>query len=173
MTAPSPHYVVRDHKRHSLYGTDDRVVLDLGSACWKVGFSGEAHPRRVLAAGAADAPAPAGVWELEFEDVARGDGRARKWWQRWETWEGAGVLEEAHPSGQAGAEPDEEELDGKALREVGEQMVDLRIGDRLRDVFNRCVGACCRPGLIRSKQPLTDGARCRCPSAAAIAAGTS
>lgn len=31
--------------RHSLYGTEDRVVLDLGSRIWKFGFSGEAKPR--------------------------------------------------------------------------------------------------------------------------------
>lgn len=135
MTAPSPHYVVRDHKRHSLYGTDDRIVLDLGSACWKVGFSGEANPRKVLFARPANGPAPAGIWEVEFEDVARGDGRAARWWQRWETWEGLDV----HESAGDNAEPDEEALDAQALREVGEQMVDLRIGDRLRDVFDKCV----------------------------------
>jgi hypothetical protein len=148
MTAPSPHYVVRDHKRHSLYGTDDRVVLDLGSACWKVGFSGEVNPRRVLFARPADAPAPAGIWEVEFEDVGRGDGRATRWWQRWETWEGLDVLDGKGDGTEAGsAEPDEEALDAPALREVGEQMVDLRIGDLLRDVFDQFVLAypCCVP----------------------------
>lgn len=141
MTAPSPHYVVRDHKRHSLYGTDDRIVLDLGSACWKVGFSGEANPRRVLFSRPQDGPAPAGIWEVEFEDVARGDGRAVRWWQRWETWEGLDVRE---GSGDAGTQAafvglDEEALDASALREVGEQMVDLRIGDRLKDVYDQSV----------------------------------
>ncbi|KAK4057908.1 hypothetical protein OIO90_001127 [Microbotryomycetes sp. JL221] len=34
--------------RHSLYGTEDRIVLDLGSTVWKVGFSGEPSPRACL-----------------------------------------------------------------------------------------------------------------------------
>lgn len=37
--------------RHSLYGTDDRVILDLGSKVWKVGFSGESAPRAVFDVG--------------------------------------------------------------------------------------------------------------------------
>ncbi|BGP26873.1 hypothetical protein JCM10295v2_005835 [Rhodotorula toruloides] len=41
----SPHYTTSLRSRHSLYGTEDRVVLDLGSRIWKVGFSGEAQPR--------------------------------------------------------------------------------------------------------------------------------
>lgn len=31
--------------RHSLYGTEDRVILDLGSRIWKIGFSGESNIR--------------------------------------------------------------------------------------------------------------------------------
>lgn len=31
--------------RHTLYGTDDRVILDLGSRVWKFGLSGESRPR--------------------------------------------------------------------------------------------------------------------------------
>ncbi|KAM0788897.1 hypothetical protein ACM66B_002980 [Microbotryomycetes sp. NB124-2] len=34
--------------RHSLYGNEDRIVLDLGSSVWKVGFSGEPSPRACL-----------------------------------------------------------------------------------------------------------------------------
>ncbi|WVO13751.1 hypothetical protein L204_101373 [Cryptococcus depauperatus] len=43
----SPAYSSR---RHSLYGIEDRVVLDLGSRIWKVGFSGEPEPRAVFLA---------------------------------------------------------------------------------------------------------------------------
>lgn len=39
----SPHYSTT--RRHSLYGVEDRVVIDLGSRIWKVGFSGEGKPR--------------------------------------------------------------------------------------------------------------------------------
>ncbi|WWC73483.1 uncharacterized protein I206_107453 [Kwoniella pini CBS 10737] len=41
----SPAYSSR---RHSLYGIEDRVVIDPGSRIWKVGFSGEADPRSVF-----------------------------------------------------------------------------------------------------------------------------
>lgn len=44
--APSPHYVTT--RRHSLYGTEDRIVIDPGSRVWKVGFSGEGRPREVF-----------------------------------------------------------------------------------------------------------------------------
>lgn len=42
----SPHYTTT--RRHSLYGTEDRIILDPGSRIWKVGFSGEGKPREVL-----------------------------------------------------------------------------------------------------------------------------
>lgn len=35
-------------RRHSLFGTDDRVVLDIGSRVTKIGFSGEARPRAIF-----------------------------------------------------------------------------------------------------------------------------
>jgi actin-related protein 10 len=35
-------------RRHSLYGIEDRVVIDPGSRIWKVGFSGEGRPRDVF-----------------------------------------------------------------------------------------------------------------------------
>lgn len=35
-------------RRHSIYGTEDRIVLDLGSLYTKIGFSGESHPRHIL-----------------------------------------------------------------------------------------------------------------------------
>lgn len=43
----SPHYTTT--RRHSLYGTEDRIVIDPGSRIWKVGFSGEGRPRDVFA----------------------------------------------------------------------------------------------------------------------------
>ena len=46
----SPHY--QTTRRHSLYGTEDRIILDPGSRIWKVGFSGEGKPRDVFLAGA-------------------------------------------------------------------------------------------------------------------------
>ncbi|KZT01408.1 actin-domain-containing protein [Laetiporus sulphureus 93-53] len=39
----SPHY--QTTRRHSLYGTEDRIIIDPGSHIWKVGFSGEGKPR--------------------------------------------------------------------------------------------------------------------------------
>ncbi|KAA1477183.1 actin-like ATPase domain-containing protein [Dentipellis sp. KUC8613] len=45
----SPHY--QTTRRHSLYGTEDRVVIDTGSTIWKVGFSGEGRPRDVFHVG--------------------------------------------------------------------------------------------------------------------------
>jgi actin-related protein 10 len=48
-------------RRHSLYGVEDRVVIDPGSRIWKVGFSGEGRPRDVfLAGGKAGEP----LWNL-------------------------------------------------------------------------------------------------------------
>jgi actin-related protein 10 len=44
----SPHYGTT--RRHSLYGIEDRVVIDPGSHIWKVGFSGEGRPRDVFCA---------------------------------------------------------------------------------------------------------------------------
>ncbi|KAI1796925.1 actin-domain-containing protein [Ganoderma leucocontextum] len=45
----SPHYPTT--RRHSLYGTEDRIILDPGSHIWKVGFSGEGKPRDVFCTG--------------------------------------------------------------------------------------------------------------------------
>ncbi|EFP80514.1 hypothetical protein PGT21_001289 [Puccinia graminis f. sp. tritici] len=47
-TGPSPAYTTNLRSRHSLYGTDDRVILDLGSKVWKAGFSSETSPRVVI-----------------------------------------------------------------------------------------------------------------------------
>ena len=47
--------------RHSLYGTEDRVVIDPGSRIWKVGFSGEGRPRDVFYPGG---KTPEPLWSL-------------------------------------------------------------------------------------------------------------
>ena len=44
----SPHYTTT--RRHSLYGTQDRIIIDPGSHVWKVGFSGEGKPRDIFPA---------------------------------------------------------------------------------------------------------------------------
>ncbi|OBZ62673.1 Actin-related protein 10 [Grifola frondosa] len=54
----SPHYTTT--RRHSLYGTEDRIILDPGSRIWKVGFSGEGKPRDVFYAGENGTP----LWTL-------------------------------------------------------------------------------------------------------------
>lgn len=56
--APSPHYTTT--RRHSLYGTEDRIVIDPGSRIWKVGFSGEGRPREVFSV--ADPKTGAPLW---------------------------------------------------------------------------------------------------------------
>jgi actin-related protein 10 len=38
----------QNYKKHSLYGFEDRVVIDPGSRIWKIGFSGESEPRKVF-----------------------------------------------------------------------------------------------------------------------------
>ncbi|KAJ7650101.1 fungal-specific actin related protein [Roridomyces roridus] len=55
----SPHYATT--RRHSLYGVEDRVIIDAGSRIWKVGFSGEGRPRDVFYAGGAE---EAPLWNL-------------------------------------------------------------------------------------------------------------
>lgn len=56
----SPHYATT--RRHSLYGVEDRVIIDPGSRIWKVGFSGEGRPRDVFYAGGQNATS---LWKLE------------------------------------------------------------------------------------------------------------
>lgn len=67
----SPHYVTSTRSRHSLYGTEDRVVLDLGGRVWKVGFGGEPGPRVVcpapLEGGSTLGAGAGGVGEVEWE----------------------------------------------------------------------------------------------------------
>ncbi|KAF8968056.1 hypothetical protein BDZ97DRAFT_1755476 [Flammula alnicola] len=55
----SPHYATT--RRHSLYGVEDRVVIDPGSRIWKVGFSGEGRPRDVFYGGGPSGPP---FWKL-------------------------------------------------------------------------------------------------------------
>ncbi|KAJ3785381.1 fungal-specific actin related protein [Lentinula aff. detonsa] len=56
----SPHYTTT--RRHSLYGVEDRIIIDPGSLIWKVGFSGEGRPREVFYAGGKSARA---LWGLK------------------------------------------------------------------------------------------------------------
>ncbi|KAJ4477354.1 fungal-specific actin related protein [Lentinula aciculospora] len=56
----SPHYSTT--RRHSLYGVEDRIIIDPGSLIWKVGFSGEGRPREVFYAGGKPAK---GLWGLK------------------------------------------------------------------------------------------------------------
>ncbi|KAG8834823.1 hypothetical protein FRC17_006931 [Serendipita sp. 399] len=46
-----PPYATTSTRRHSLYGTEDRIIIDPGSKYWKVGFSGEGKPRQVYVVG--------------------------------------------------------------------------------------------------------------------------
>jgi actin-related protein 10 len=55
----SPHYATT--RRHSLYGIEDRVIIDPGSRIWKVGFSGEGKPRDVFCA---NGRAGSALWNL-------------------------------------------------------------------------------------------------------------
>ncbi|SPC64082.1 related to ACT1 - Actin [Ustilago sp. UG-2017b] len=71
-------------RRHSLFGTEDRVILDIGSRYSKFGFSGEPRPRAIvpsvafaqpstsylrLDASSSDDPYATGdtLWDLDFE----------------------------------------------------------------------------------------------------------
>ena len=56
----SPHYATT--RRHSLYGVEDRVIIDPGSRVWKVGFSGEGRPRDTFYAGG---PNGGSLWSLK------------------------------------------------------------------------------------------------------------
>ena len=49
-------------RRHSLYGTEDRIIIDPGSRVWKVGFSGEGKPRDVFLA--SDDHSASSLWNL-------------------------------------------------------------------------------------------------------------
>jgi actin-related protein 10 len=48
----APSATAASRSRHSLYGSEDYLILDLGSRIWKVGFSGESSPRAVFDVGA-------------------------------------------------------------------------------------------------------------------------
>lgn len=59
--------------RHSLYGNEDYLVLDLGSRVWKVGFSGESSPRAVF-----DIAAETGSELWDFDAATDRSGRERE-----------------------------------------------------------------------------------------------
>ena len=116
MVAPSPHYQTKDHKRHSLYGNEDRVVLDPGSSVWKVGFSGEPKPRAVFWAGDHAVP----IWQDEFEAVVNEE-------------LGSAHMDDNVHSGL----PSDQASEQNWKRELGEEIVQRRIGDRLRQVYSK------------------------------------
>lgn len=64
----SPAYTTT--RRHSLYGTEDRIILDPGSRMWKAGFSGEGRPRDVFFAESGERTV---LWGLN-----RGEGAERE-----------------------------------------------------------------------------------------------
>ena len=74
----SPHYTTT--RRHSLYGTEDRIVLDPGSRIWKMGFSGEGRPRELFFAAKGQSTSlwslkrPLGIIDREEEDKLLKDG---------------------------------------------------------------------------------------------------
>ncbi|WVR08245.1 hypothetical protein IAU60_005292 [Kwoniella sp. DSM 27419] len=69
----SPAYSSR---RHSLYGVEDRVVIDPGSRIWKIGFSGEPEPRAVFfSQDESDPTGAAEAWDLDLESIAGTNGR--------------------------------------------------------------------------------------------------
>ncbi|RXW16331.1 hypothetical protein EST38_g9526 [Candolleomyces aberdarensis] len=72
ITQASPSYTTT--RRHSLYGVEDRVVIDPGSRIWKVGFSGEGKPRDVFYTTGQTGEA---LWQLsrtsDPQDRAEGD----------------------------------------------------------------------------------------------------
>ncbi|TFK27769.1 actin-domain-containing protein [Coprinopsis marcescibilis] len=63
LTQASPHYATT--RRHSLYGVEDRVVIDPGSRIWKVGFSGEGKPRDVFHPTVKAGGGTESLWKLE------------------------------------------------------------------------------------------------------------
>ncbi|GAA5996002.1 uncharacterized protein JCM10292_004882 [Rhodotorula paludigena] len=72
--ASSPAYTTSLRSRHSLYGTEDRVVLDLGASVCRAGFSGEPAPRACLGVRAERVKSGSGA-------AARGEEReGRGWW---------------------------------------------------------------------------------------------
>ncbi|KNF05563.1 hypothetical protein PSTG_01373 [Puccinia striiformis f. sp. tritici PST-78] len=62
---PSPAYTTNLRSRHSLYGIDDRVILDLGSKVWKAGFSSETNPRVVISVNELCKPILGGAGKLD------------------------------------------------------------------------------------------------------------
>ncbi|KAJ9093460.1 hypothetical protein QFC19_008319 [Naganishia cerealis] len=72
--SPSAHLspALSNLKKHSLYGTEDRVIIDPGSRIWKVGFSGEARPRKVFWSTKTEGVNDDGdgaMWDLDFDNM--------------------------------------------------------------------------------------------------------
>lgn len=56
-------------RRHSLFGTDDRIVIDLGSRVVRAGFSGESRPRLIRSVAALR------LWEDSFWRECKDEGQ--------------------------------------------------------------------------------------------------
>ncbi|BEJ15991.1 hypothetical protein CspHIS471_0505960 [Cutaneotrichosporon sp. HIS471] len=62
-------------RRQSLYGHDDRIVIDPGSRVWKVGFSGEPDPRTCFFAhDSTDRTRATEIWDLDLSATAGAHG---------------------------------------------------------------------------------------------------
>lgn len=72
----SPHYTTT--RRHSLYGTEDRIIVDPGSRVWKVGFSGEGRPRDVFFAEPSERTVLWGLSRIEGSVEAEEEDRVLK-----------------------------------------------------------------------------------------------
>lgn len=76
-------------RRHSLFGTEDRIVLDIGSRYSKFGFSGEPRPRAIVPSVSFSQPSTSflrsdttsvsdTLWDIDFEQCTNDQTRRRK-----------------------------------------------------------------------------------------------
>ncbi|SNX83717.1 related to ACT1 - Actin [Melanopsichium pennsylvanicum] len=63
-------------RRHSLFGTEDRIVLDIGSRYFKLGFSGEPRPRAIVPSVSFSQPCTS---YLGFETDSTSDDESTLW----------------------------------------------------------------------------------------------
>ena len=82
--ASSSTYIPMQRRLMSLHGTDDRVVLDIGSKITKVGFSGESRPRAIIESLVPPPSRPGDEHEARRRREAKGKQRARDVQADWE-----------------------------------------------------------------------------------------
>jgi actin-related protein len=122
----------QNYKKHSLYGYEDRVVIDPGSRIWKIGFSGEPQPRKVVWAVSPtqDDPEEDEMWDV---DINRMIDRFRQ--------------RDNHIPLQS-TEHDED-LKVESVEEVEvRRLLKARLTRALRDAFIKCVVNDRRPAII-------------------------